>query len=68
MIPLAEPPVDTTVVISCMDFEKGFTASKGIYVQSNNVVIRNGARFHHAAFFDGVSASLEVPFFSGTYR
>ena len=65
---LAGPPVDTTRVITCMNFENGFRASKGIYVQSYNVVIRNDGRFQHAAFFNGVSASLEVPFFTGTYR
>lgn len=60
---LADLPEDTTEVITCMDFDNGFSALKGIYVDSREVVIKKGT-----AYFNGVSATLEVSAFSNTYR
>ena len=58
-------------VVTCIDFEKGwngFQASQGVYFYPRNVHIAKGTRFGHSAYFNGRSATLEVPRFTNTYR
>ena len=54
--------------ITCLDFENGFSASKGVFFDSNKVKIKTTSKFQHSAYFNGKSATLEVPMFSNTYR
>ena len=58
-------------VVTCIDFEKGwngFEASQGVYFLPRNVHIEKGTRFGNSAYFNGRSATLEVPRFTNTYR
>ena len=44
------------------------TSTNWVYFQSNNVKIKSGTKFQNSAWFNGKSATLEVPLFSNTYR
>ncbi|KAK2186128.1 hypothetical protein NP493_214g03037 [Ridgeia piscesae] len=61
-----QPQVDDKIV-TCLDFERGFQATKGVYVLSNHVGIKSGTRFQHSAYFNGISGTLEIPALSNTY-
>ncbi|KAI0209188.1 hypothetical protein LSAT2_006158 [Lamellibrachia satsuma] len=54
-------------VITCLDFERKFRASKGVYIHSTKVSIKGGTRFQHSAYFRGRKSTLEIPALSNTY-
>ena len=66
-VSVAELPANNKV-ITCLDFERGFRASKGIYIHSTKVSIKGGTRFQHSAYFRGRKSTLEIPALSNTYR